>query len=64
MPPPSPRRVLRAQVEPHFFAREEYKSAVNTFVETCMTGPQRENLTSLLSDLSDQASAWRGPLTI
>lgn len=38
----------------HFFAREEYKSAANTLRYSGFTEPQRENLTSLLGDMAEQ----------
>ncbi|GFR43286.1 hypothetical protein Agub_g4351, partial [Astrephomene gubernaculifera] len=44
----------RLRVEPHVFAREEYKSAANTLRERGMTEPQRENLGALLGDMAEQ----------
>ncbi|KAG2438620.1 hypothetical protein HXX76_005169 [Chlamydomonas incerta] len=44
----------RLRAEPHFFAREEFKSAANTFRESGFTAPQRENLQALLGDLAEQ----------
>ncbi|KAG2435583.1 hypothetical protein HYH02_011876 [Chlamydomonas schloesseri] len=47
----------RLRAEPYVFAREEFKSAANTFRESGFTGPQRENLQTLLGDLADQMMA-------
>src|SRR5437763_956253 len=39
---------------PRFEHREEYKSAANSLTETAMTGPQREEIESLLGSISGQ----------
>jgi len=39
---------------PRFEHREEYKSAANSLTETQMTGPQREEIESLLGSISGQ----------
>ncbi|KXZ45812.1 hypothetical protein GPECTOR_50g606 [Gonium pectorale] len=44
----------RLRAEPYVFAREEYKAAANLLRERGMTGPQRDNLTSLLGDMAEQ----------
>ena len=41
-------------VLPRFEHREEYKSAANSLTETAMTGPQREEIESLLGSISGQ----------
>jgi protease IV len=41
-------------IVPRFEHREEYKTAANSLTETEMTGPQREEIESLLSSISDQ----------
>src|SRR5438309_1507500 len=41
-------------VLPRFEHREEYKSAANSLTETQMTGPQREEIESLLGSISGQ----------
>jgi protease-4 len=44
----------RLGVTASFAHREEYKSAMNSFTETAMTGPQREEIEDLLSTTSSQ----------
>ncbi|HEX3954169.1 MAG TPA: signal peptide peptidase SppA [Stellaceae bacterium] len=41
-------------VTPSFAHREEYKTAMNTFTETAMTAPQREEVEDLLGSMSGQ----------
>jgi protease-4 len=44
----------RLGIEPSFAHREQYKSAANSLTETEMTGPQREELESLLGAMAGQ----------
>jgi protease IV len=44
----------RLGIVPSIAHREEYKTAMNSFTETAMTGPQREEVEDLLSATSEQ----------
>jgi protease-4 len=41
-------------IQPSFAHREQYKTAMNSLTETAMTPPQREEIESLLGDMSGQ----------